>query len=351
MKNMYTQLNTDPQPNEQCDASKALTNNCTEKSNLSQISEFGGDFMFTLGLFALLGVVLGLASVLLVTLILTAVILRLLNLVLMRKQVSLTLNQEACNRFEDAWLSSSDNNFPASTTSGWLDLPNGISAHYIHVPSSKKGPLPADSATHATIVLIHGTGSAAALAWASMAGQLAESFSLYAVDLPGFGRSTWSWEKFLAASRGEVEDAYADFISNYIHAMGLVKPIVVAHSIGGFFAIKFAKKYPDCISKLILVSPAGILPMPTDYGWYFAWLFMHGIPIRQIRRLGRIASFVFYSIFDFCRAGAKAYYWLQLNGSPTGFGDCVVARFLTATRMGLRLHWNRPALSDLLTAG
>lgn len=320
----------------------------TDQSASAWIRDFCADLAFALGCLVLLTAISGLIAISLVTLFLVAVILRLLNLVLSRQQQSLTLNQTACKKFEDVWLKSSNNSFPPSTSSDWLYLHHGISAHHIRVPCDQ-GLCPNNSTSCNNMVLIHGTGSSAALAWASVAGQLAKSYNLYAPDLPGFGRSTVSWEQVATASCEDLENMYADFIANYIDAMGLVKPIVVAHSIGGFFAIKFIRKYPDYASKLVLVSSAGILPTPL--GFYFAWLFKVGFPIRQIRSLGRFASFILYSMFDFRSCSCKAYYWLQLNGSPCAFGDHVVSRFLTLSRMGLRLHWNRPALHDLLTIG
>jgi len=145
---------------------------------------------------------------------------------------------------------------------------------------------------------------------------------------------------------------YSDWLASYIDAMGLEKPVVVAHSIGGFFAMKFAKKYPTKVSKLILVDPAGMLPTLGSSGYYFGCLFKLGIPTRQLRALGGLTSFIFNTIFDYKQASAKAYYWLQLNASPTAFGDRVVAKYISARDSScLSMYWNRPALHDLLTAG
>ena len=82
------------------------------------------------------------------------------------------------------------------------------------------------------MVMIHGTGPAASLAWSSSAESLSRQYSLYAPDLPGFGRSTFSWDTFQNSSLEELEDLYATWLANYIDAMKLSKPIVVGHSIG-----------------------------------------------------------------------------------------------------------------------
>merc|ERR1719401_1540179 len=117
------------------------------------------------------------------------------------------------------------------------------------------------------------------------------------------------WYHFCNASHEELENIYADWLANYISALGLSKPIVVATSISGFFAIKFSKKSPTLLSKLILVDPAGMYPTLGAEGYYFAWFFKLGIPMRQLRFIGCLASLVSYTFFDLRNTGAKAYYW------------------------------------------
>ena len=189
-------------------------------------------------------------------------------------------------------------------------------------------------------MFLHGTGSAAALAWSSTAHQFADHYAVYAPDLPAFGRSTLSWEFFNAATCANLEEMYADWLAHYLDAVGLQKPVVVAHSIGAFFAIHFAKKYPTKVSKLILVDPAGLLPTLGAKGFYFGWLFKLGFPTRQARFFGKVLS-------AFPKT-TKTRYWHQLNASPTAFGDHVVAKFITTTWSSV--YWNRPALRSLLTA-
>jgi pimeloyl-ACP methyl ester carboxylesterase len=244
-----------------------------------------------------------------------------------------------------------ENNFPPFTKSQWLHLPGGIETHHLVIPRNEDNDGTQSRDADVSMVMLHGTGSAAALAWSSSSGRLANSYSIYAPDLPAFGRTQLPWESFCDASHKELEDLYADWLASYIDALGILKPVVVAHSIGGFFAMKFAKKHPTKVSKLILVDPAGMLPTLGSSGYYFGWLFKLGIPTRQLRGLGKVCSSIFNTIFDYKQASAKAYYWLQLNASPTAFGDRVVAKFITTNDSGLSMYWCRPALRDLLTAG
>ena len=257
-------------------------------------------------------------------------------LVLLKTRQTPALNTNSCNVFEDRLVQTQ---FPPITKSEWLDL-GGIKTHHLAIQT--KGD---------AMVLIHGTGSSAALAWSSSVGKLASRYSIYAPDLPAFGRTQIPWQSVSRATPSEIEDIYADWLANYIEAVGLVKPIVVAHSIGGFFAVKFAKKYPAKVSKLILVDPAGLFPTLGSAGFYFGCLFKFGIPMRQMRRMGRVGSSVFYTLFDNLKASAKAYYWLQLNASPTAFGDQVIGKFIAPNKTFFLQCWSRPALRDLLTAG
>jgi len=70
-----------------------------------------------------------------------------------------------------------------------------------------------------------------------------------ALDLPNFGRS--------AALPGEVDlDRYADSLAAFIEAVGLERPILVAHSLGGAVAQSLAARRPELIRGLMLVDSA-----------------------------------------------------------------------------------------------
>ena len=310
------------------------------------------DFFVMAAFYTLFAVFCGLMLALLGLFFVVAVGLRVFNVITCRRQEAIALNRTACDFYERKWIEHSDNAFPASTRSEWITLGN-VETHHLVLPRNNHDVVKASNTPQEgpAIVLLHGTGSASSLAWSSGADRFSNHYSLYMPDLPGFGRSSFPWSSFEKASLAEIEDVYADWLAEYIDAMQLTKPVVVAHSIGAFFAIKFTKKYPEKLSKIILVDPAGMYPTLGPHGYYFAWLFKFGIPTRQLRAMGRVASALLYSIFDYKKAGAKAYYWLQLNASPSAFGDRVVAKFITFAPSGTSSFWNRPAILDLLTAG
>lgn len=82
---------------------------------------------------------------------------------------------------------------------------------------------------------------------------LKKHFTLWLIDLPGFGRSENPKQDFT------VED-YANLVYEFIKANKISKPILLGHSVGGRIGIVLSAKYPESISKLILEDSAGIRP-------------------------------------------------------------------------------------------
>lgn len=105
------------------------------------------------------------------------------------------------------------------------------------------------------LILLHGWGMDVSTWW-PVVDLLKQNFTLWLLDLPGFGRSdtpkgTWT-----------VED-YADEMANFIKENKIKKTVLLGHSFGGSVAIKTASKYPNLISKLILEASSGIRPKLT----------------------------------------------------------------------------------------
>ena len=72
----------------------------------------------------------------------------------------------------------------------------------------------------------------------------------YAIDLPGFGKSQ------IPKQEMRVGD-YAEVVKEFIKKLELKNVCLVGHSFGGRVGIKLAAKYPQTISKLVLVDAAG----------------------------------------------------------------------------------------------
>lgn len=77
-----------------------------------------------------------------------------------------------------------------------------------------------------------------------------QQYSIYAIDLPGFGQSSTPKEVWAVGD-------YAEVVKGFIEKLELKNITIVGHSFGGRIGIKLAAKYPSLISKLILVDSAG----------------------------------------------------------------------------------------------
>ncbi|MCW5912854.1 MAG: alpha/beta fold hydrolase [Cyclobacteriaceae bacterium] len=84
--------------------------------------------------------------------------------------------------------------------------------------------------------------------WYSLAKIFAESFGVYLVDQRNHGQSPRSDEFNYPLM--------AEDLRGFIRDHQLEKPIILGHSMGGKTAMNFAVKYPDMLSKLIVVDIA-----------------------------------------------------------------------------------------------
>jgi len=111
------------------------------------------------------------------------------------------------------------------------------------------------------IVYIH--GNVASSRWFSPVMEV-PGYATYALDMPNFGRSQ--------ELPGEVDiHAYADCVKEFLDALGLEDPLIVAHSLGGAVSQSLAIRYPDRVKALMLVdssSPKGLFTPPERYPFY-----------------------------------------------------------------------------------
>lgn len=98
-----------------------------------------------------------------------------------------------------------------------------------------------------TIVFLHGWGGSWQ-SWAPIINKLESKYTIYALDLPGFGLSNLPKPYSLSD--------YTLELFNFINSKKISNITLVGHSFGGQIAAKFAITYPDKISKLVLVDAA-----------------------------------------------------------------------------------------------
>jgi pimeloyl-ACP methyl ester carboxylesterase len=99
------------------------------------------------------------------------------------------------------------------------------------------------------VVLIHGLG-AYSFSWRATVAALSGSFTTYAVDLLGFGKSP--------APAAYTAEAQAEAVAAFIKAQGLSNPSIVGHSMGGsvclYLAAQPAKAGALSIGKMVLID-------------------------------------------------------------------------------------------------
>jgi pimeloyl-ACP methyl ester carboxylesterase len=102
------------------------------------------------------------------------------------------------------------------------------------------------------MLLVHGLGGAH-LNWMAVAPQLAARHRVFALDLPGFGRSP------LAGRRSTIA-ANVDLLTRAITRLSPGPIVLMGNSMGGLLSIGVAARHPSLIDALVLVDPA--VPAP-----------------------------------------------------------------------------------------
>jgi len=100
------------------------------------------------------------------------------------------------------------------------------------------------------VVLIHGF-MGMAYDWRFNIQELGKHFSVYALDLPGFGYSDKPLN-FDYTSNG-----YAEFIISFLNAYRIERAVLVGNSMGGQIALMAGLKYPDRVTGLVLIDSGG----------------------------------------------------------------------------------------------
>ncbi len=94
-------------------------------------------------------------------------------------------------------------------------------------------------------------------AWEPVVERLRDTFTCWAPDLPGFGVAD------------PLEDCAFDhqirWVRELIAALGVQRPHLVAHDVGGTYAMLFAATHPELLSRLTVFN-ANFFP---DYVWHF----------------------------------------------------------------------------------
>ncbi len=138
------------------------------------------------------------------------------------------------------------------------------------------------------LIMLHGWGQDVSTFWQNAKG-LEDKFTIFLIDLPGFGRSDLPKKTFTVTD-------YAEIVKKFIEKMALKKVNLLGHSLGGRIAIKLAMKNPKLLDKLILEDSAGIRPKKgfiTSVSYVFSKFFNLFFP--NIFNLKEKIKYGFYS--------------------------------------------------------
>jgi pimeloyl-ACP methyl ester carboxylesterase len=149
-----------------------------------------------------------------------------------------------------------------SRARGWwegrrsLRLPNGaglLEPRYVKIDSV---PIHYHVAGQGdALVLVHGL-SGSTRWWKYNIAVLAEHYTVYGIDLIGFGQSR-------GRHRFVLSDA-ATYIVRWMDQIGVERATFIGHSMGGYIVADLAADYPERVDRLVLVNAAG-LPFSRNY--------------------------------------------------------------------------------------
>lgn len=193
------------------------------------------------------------------------------------------------------------------------------------------------------LVMLHGFGGGVGL-FCQNYDQLAKHYTIFALDIIGFGRSS----KPSYTPSGDEDTQHLDaleFFLESIHAWqeaaGLDTFYLAGHSMGGYLAGHYSLRYPEKVEHLFLVAPFGIRPIERDISnvdWkrkFLVSLILNTSPqffIRSFSWLGKHYFLKFRTEYDKQRYdfddGRVAKYTYHLIASAHGTSDYAFFTFL-----------------------
>jgi pimeloyl-ACP methyl ester carboxylesterase len=106
------------------------------------------------------------------------------------------------------------------------------------------------------LLLIHGLFDSLRT-WEKLIPLLSPHFKIYAIDLPGFGKSVLPdrWRKSIS---GMIES-----VLGFLDERSIPTVSLVGNSMGGSLSLGIAGRYPDRVKELVLINPYGLPTLPV----------------------------------------------------------------------------------------
>lgn len=102
------------------------------------------------------------------------------------------------------------------------------------------------------IIVLHGWGCNIETV-RSIVNILNDRYRVYALDLPGFGKSDEPKEAIDSFE-------YTEIVREFMKKMKIEKASFIGHSFGGKLSIIMGAKYPELVDKIVLVDSSGLIP-------------------------------------------------------------------------------------------
>jgi len=144
-----------------------------------------------------------------------------------------------------------------------------------------------DKGTGPSIVIIHGLGGQIGNFTYALLDRLTDEFRVILMDRPGSGYS-----RRAPGATGRLTEQAA-IVAEFIRKLGLQRPLLVGHSLGGAIALTVALDHPEMVKALALVAPLTQVPkqVPAPFRaldiksnflrWLVAWTVATPIGIRR----------------------------------------------------------------------
>lgn len=122
------------------------------------------------------------------------------------------------------------------------------------------------------VLLIHGIPTSSFI-WRKQVEALSTRFRVYAPDLPGWGRSDKPGDFDYTIS------AYAEFVNAFLDQLSVRQVILGVHDLGGAIGLEFLGRYPDKVSRLIILDTFAYLPLAKKLPWSFLYGLLYRLPV------------------------------------------------------------------------
>jgi pimeloyl-ACP methyl ester carboxylesterase len=123
------------------------------------------------------------------------------------------------------------------------------------------------------VVFVHGWPTYSYL-WRHQMSALADSFCVFALDLPGCGDSEKPSDVQYSL------DFFSDVLNSFLNAMGVGQVTLVSHDLGGPISLLWAVRHPERLARLVIMDT---MPYPD-----LPWMIRLMLPAARLPGIGRV---------------------------------------------------------------